>query len=279
MGEQPDNEGLWRAMLTGEIEALRRDRQRLRRIPGSPRCKACNMPFGGIAAPFLRLRGRGPSNKNPRYCNLCESFISTHPGGAEIELTLLFADIRGSTALAEGMRPAEFRKLLNRFYAASNRVIIDSDGFVDRLVGDEVVSFFLPFIGPEHPGVAVRAARDLLLAAPMVEPAKRLPVGAGVHTGIAFVGSVGFEDSGGHNGDQGRVRDFTALGDAVNVTARLASLAASGEVLISEAAYASGANLAEFGDLERRRLEVRGRSEPIDVRVLRVAVASETAAG
>ncbi len=276
MAEEASNEALWRAMLTGEIEALRRDRQRLRRIPGSPRCKACNMPLGGIAAPFLRLRGRGPSNKNPRYCNLCDSFIQSHPGGAEIELTLLFADVRGSTMLAESMRPAEFRKLLNRFYSVSNQVIIDSDGFVDRLVGDEVVSFYLPFLGPEHPGVAVRAARDLLLAAPEVERGRKLPVGVGVHTGTAFVGSVGFEDS---DGDQEKVRDFTALGDAVNVAARLASLAGAGEALISEAVFASDADLGEFADLERRRLDVRGRSEPIEVRVLRVGVASEAAAG
>ncbi len=202
MAEEASNEALWRAMLTGEIAALRRrDRQRPRRIPGSPRCKG---------------------------------------------------------------------------YSVSNRVIIDSDGFVDRLVADEVVSFYLPFLGPEHPGVAVRAARDLLLAAPEVERGRKLPVGAGVHTGTAFVGSVGFEDS---DGDQEKVRDFTALGDAVNVAARLASLAGAGEALISEAVFASGADLGEFTDLERRRLEVRGRSEPIEVRVLRVGVASEAAAG
>ncbi|MFN2557516.1 MAG: adenylate/guanylate cyclase domain-containing protein [Nitriliruptorales bacterium] len=274
MAAEASNEALWRAMLTGEIEALRRDRQRLRRIPGSPRCKACNLPLGGIAAPFLRLRGRGPSNKNPRYCNLCDSFVQSHPGGAEVELTLLFADVRGSTALAEGMRPTEFRRLLNRFYSVSNRVIIDSDGFVDRLVGDEVVSFYLPFLGPEHPGVAVRAARDLLLAVPEVERGRKLPVGVGVHTGVAFVGSVGFEDS---EGDEERVRDFTALGDAVNVTARLASLAGPGEAIISEAVFASGADLSDFADLERRHLEVKGRSESLDVRVLRVGATTGAA--
>lgn len=269
MADESSNEAVWHALLTGEMEDVRKNRRLLRRIPGSPRCKMCNIPLGGIAAPFLRLRGRGPARKNPRYCNLCEVFVESHPGGAEIELTLLFADVRGSTTLAEDMPPADFRRLLNRFYSASNRVIINSDGFVDRLVGDEVVSFYLPFL-PEHPGVAVRAARDLLLAAPELERGKKLPVGVGVHTGTALVGSVGFEDSGGFDGEHERVRDFTALGDAVNVTARLASLAGPGEALISEAVFASGADLGEFADLERRRLEVRGRSEPIDVRVLRV---------
>lgn len=120
----------------------------------------------------------------------------------------------------------------------------------------------------------MRAARDLLLAVPELERGKKLPIGVGVHTGPAFVGSVGFEDL---QGDQEKVRDFTALGDAVNVTARLASLAGPGEALISEAVFASDADLGEFADLERRRIQVKGRSEPIDVRVLRVAV-TETAA-
>ncbi len=85
-----------------------------------------------------------------------------------------------------------------------------------------------------------------------------VPVGAGVHTGVAYVGAVGSDLT---------VADFTALGDPVNVTARLASLAGAGETLISEAAYtASGSDL---GDLERRELSVRGRDAPLAVRVLR----------
>lgn len=86
-----------------------------------------------------------------------------------------------------------------------------------------------------------------------------MPVGAGVHTGTAYVGAVG---------SQATVTDFTALGDAVNVTARLSSAAPAGEVLISEAAYASVRG--ELGELEVRQLEVRGRDAPIQVRVLRV---------
>jgi adenylate cyclase len=83
----------------------------------------------------------------------------------------------------------------------------------------------------------------------------------GVHTGLAYVGIVG--------GDDGNPTDFTALGDNVNITARLASKAGAGEILISDAAYtASGLDL---GPLERRDLELKGKSEPTGVRVLRVA--------
>jgi adenylate cyclase len=105
----------------------------------------------------------------------------------------------------------------------------------------------------------VLAARDLLLATGHADPdGPWVPVGAGVHTGVAYVGAVGSQE----------VSDFTALGDAVNVTARLSSAAPAGEVLISEAAY--GSVRGELGELEVRQLEVRGRDAPIQVRVLRV---------
>ncbi len=84
-------------------------------------------------------------------------------------------------------------------------------------------------------------------------------MGIGVHTGRAFVGVVGGDES---------TADFTALGDNVNITARLASEAGAGEILISEASYMA-ANL-DREDLEHRQMELKGKSEPIGVRVLRV---------
>ncbi len=154
-------------------------RRRNRRYPGSPRCKTCLYPLGGPLAPVLRVvTRRTRSAMNPNYCNLCEEFVRTHPGGAEIELSLLFADVRGSTTLAERMAPAEFGRLMNRFYVSANRVLIDTDALVDKLVGDEVIGLYLPVMGPEHAAKAIEAARELLVAT-----GPSLPVGAGVHTG------------------------------------------------------------------------------------------------
>jgi adenylate cyclase len=254
-----EHDDLWRAILTGEGSPLQHDRARYRRYPGTPRCKTCLVPLGGRFHPFVRLvTKRRASRMNPNYCDLCEEFVRTHPGGAEIELSLLFADVRGSTSLAESMRPTEYTRLINRFFEASNRVLIDSDAMVDKLVGDEVIGLYLPVLGAEHPRRAVQAARSMLLATGHADPkGPWLPVGAGVHSGIAYVGSVGSSD----------VADFSAMGDAVNVTARLASLAREGEVLISEATYeASG--LGER--LEVRNLELKGRTRPLTVRVLRI---------
>jgi adenylate cyclase len=149
---------------------------------------------------------------------------------------------------------------MNRFYVAANRVLIDSDALIDKLVGDEVIGLYLHVLGPEHPAKAIAAARELLLATGHDDPdGPSLPVGAGVHTGSAYVGAVG---------SAGTVTDFTALGDAVNVTARLAGLAGVGEALVTSEAYAASG--LDLGDLEERRLELRGRSTPIVVRVLRI---------
>jgi adenylate cyclase len=258
--ETPTNDDIWRGLLTGADSPILHQRSRYRRLPGTPRCKQCLVPLGGRAHPLVRLiTKKAPSRKNPNYCDICETFVATHPGGVEIEVSLLFADVRGSTALAERMTASEFHRLLNRFYSVANKVVIDSDGLVDKLVGDEVIGLYLPIIGPEHPQRAILAAIELLeKTGHRDEGGPWVSVGAGVHTGTAYVGAIGSEHQ----------REFTALGDAVNVTARLASFAASGEVLVTEDAFARG-GVAHA--TERRRLELRGKSEPTDVRVVHVA--------
>lgn len=255
-------EAEWRRMLT-EGEPVVRGLHRLYALlPSSPRCKMCATPFKGWGGSLMRLMGREQSKYNPRYCARCDQF--EHPGGAEVVLTLLFADVRGSTALAERMSASEFSRLINRFYSVATDVLTRTDGLVDRLVGDEVVGLYLQgFAGPEHPRRAIEAAQSLLHATGHRDPhGPWIPVGVGVHTGPAFVGVVG-------GLEQGSPKDFTALGDHVNIAARLASRAGPGEILISEAAYAaSGLTLAR---LESRQLELKGKNEPTPVRVLRIS--------
>lgn len=172
---------------------------------------------------------------------------------------MLFADVRGSTALAERMNALEFSRLMNRFYAVANSILVKTDAMIDKMVGDEVIGLYIPgWAGPGHARLGIQAAQDLLHATGHRDRAGPwLPVGAGVHTGVAFVGAVGSEG----------VTDFTALGDAVNIAARLASQAGPGEILISAAAEAQ---MATDG-LESRRLELKGRTAPVDVWALRVA--------
>ena len=228
-------------------------------LPSDPRCKLCASPFKGWGGFVMHLLGKDQSKYNPRFCQPCERF--DHPGGAEVSLTMLFADVRDSTKLAERMSAREFGRLINRFYTVATHVMVQTDALVDRLMGDEAIGLYLPgFAGPEHPRKAIEAAQNLLrLTGHRASKAPWLPVGIGVHTGPAFVGVVGGDES---------PADFTALGDNVNVTARLASTAAAGEILISDAAFtASG---LDPGALEHRQLELKGKSESIGVRVLKI---------
>ncbi len=260
MSDTPGIELRWRRMLLGEAPALRRGRAVFKLLPSDPRCKLCNAPFRGIGSPLMRLIGKQPGKRNPRFCNYCERVAQKYPGGAEIELSLLFADVRGSTPLAERSSPTEFGRLISRFYDIATHVLIETDAIIEKLVGDEVVGLYFPgFAGPEHARQAILAAQRLIEDIEHGRPGDPfLPIGIGIHTGTAFAGIVGSREN---------YRDFTVLGSAVNVTARLASAARAGEVLISAAAgEASGLPLS---DLEPRRLELKGHSEPVNVRVWR----------
>jgi adenylate cyclase len=180
--------------------------------------------------------------------------------GVEIPVSLLFSDIRGSTAIGEQMRPADFHTFLDRFYRLASDAIVSHDGIVDKVVGDEVIGLFFGGItGAHHPAAAVAAAINLAERAAHASTARSdsIPAGTAVHTGEAFVGATGPGTT---------VDDFTALGDAVNIAARLASAAVAGEVIVSVAA-AQAAGMATDG-LERRTVEIRGRIEPIEVVVL-----------
>lgn len=249
----------WYKMLT-EGEPLPRPLYHLHGLlPSPPRCKLCGSPFKGWGGFLMHLLGRDQSRYNPRFCEKCKVF--EHPGGAEVTITMLFADVRGSTTLAEQMSAREFSKLINRFYTVATHVLIQTDALVDRLMGDEAIGLYIPgFAGPKHSLRAVEAAQELLrLTGHRDAKGPWLPVGIGVHTGTAFVGVVGDEES---------TADFTALGDNVNITARLASQAGPGEILISDSTcFASGMDLEH---LEHKQLELKGRSEPIGVRLMQV---------
>jgi adenylate cyclase len=206
----------------------------------------------------MRHIGYGRYAGNPALCDFCiKSLNKVGVYGAEIPVSLLFADIRGSTGIGERLRPAAFRAFLDRFYRLSSKAILDHDGIVDKFVGDEAIGlFFMGISGERHTIAAIAAARELLAEAKREDATEQgaIPVGAAVHTGDAFVGSTGAD---------GAVNDFTALGDVVNTTARLASEATAGELLVSaEAATAAG---LELDPRRARTIAVRGRSEPITV--------------
>jgi adenylate cyclase len=259
---KPDPGEVWQKILQGNVPGLKQLRQFYRLLPGDKRCKNCYVPLSGFTAPVMRLFGRRTYHKNPHFCNWCMWLGQVYPGGAEIELTLLFADVRGSTHLAETMSAAEYGQLMNGFYDAATDALIRTDAFIDNLVGDEVIGLFIPgYAGRRHARKALVAAQKLgrTMGYGTAEGAW-LPVGIAVHTGVAYVGTV--------QGTEGAVTDFTALGDNVNIAARLAGEAKSGEALISDAAFAAAG--LDLKNLEHRLLELKGKTDTIGAHVLRL---------
>jgi adenylate cyclase len=250
-------------LLTGHNPANATLRRIFRRVPSGPNCKMCAAPFAGPGGAVLRHVGFARYPGNPSICGWCiKDLQKIGVQGAEIPVSLLFADIRGSTTIGERLSPTEFRAFLDRFYRISSHAVLANDGIVDKFVGDEVIGLFFGGIsGERHSAAALAAGRELLLRVGRSDATASgaIPVGAAVHTGTAFVGSTASDEV---------VNDFTALGDAVNTTARLAGQAAAGELLVSTlAATAAGTDLS---GLERRTVETRGRAEPVEVVAIHV---------
>ncbi len=231
-------------------------------LPGRPRCIHCNVPMSGAGGWISKPFGYGRSVLTPRLCNLCEKMILKYEAGTDVELSLLFADIRGSTLMAEQKGTREYMEFIQRFFKTTSRILIEHDGLVNRLVGDQAIGLFVPnFAGTQHAAVAVATAVEILRATGHADTdGPWAPVGIGVHTGVAYVGAVGSKDG---------VREIAVLGNAANLTARLSSQAAEGEVLISEDA-AKAADLSDR-QLEKRRLMLKGISKPVGVNVMMVS--------
>jgi adenylate cyclase len=254
--QTPEDE--FRALMSGDHPGLRRRRALLARLPSDPRCKTCNAPFGLPGALVARAMGRSRFPKNPRFCQMCFNWLSgAGIRGADVELTVLFSDVRDSVGLAERLGPAAYTALIDRYYQVASSAVIMANGIADRFVGDAVLGLFIPgMTGPDQTGAALHAARAIV-AGTGHPSAPWIAAGVAIHRGVAFLGGVG---------EEGQLHDFTALGDPINTAARLASAAASGEILVSlDAARATD---LDTSSLERRSLDLKGKSQPLDVVVV-----------
>ena len=176
-----------------------------------------------------------------------------------LPIGVLFADVRDSTALAETLAPDQMVAALNRFYSKLTQVIV-RHGIVDKLIGDAVMGLYLAPLTPDgrYVNSMVSDAHAILRAQGYGTPeGPQLPVGIGLDVGPAYVGIVG----------EGEIRDFTAIGDVVNTASRLQSVAAGGEIVMSEAV----ANIAAVDGGEVVTLGLKGKAEPVVAR--RIAVA------
>lgn len=271
MKRDPEIEEVWQSYLTTGKPPKRINlpwyenpamRAVARRLPADPRCQVCYYPFGGLGGKLVKsFFHLEPSRMNPHLCNVCERFANENPGGTELEIALLFADIRGSTSLAETMNAYDFGQLINRFYRVTTNIIYEHGGMVEKLVGDEVTAFFVPaFAENQNFSRAAFKAGQAILAATGHDEAGRpwIPVGVGIHTGEAYVGAVG---------EPGKNISIAVLGDNVNIAARFASHAKAGEIVVSDYSFRL-AGLDSL-DLESRNLTLKGKEEPVEAWIYR----------
>jgi adenylate cyclase len=230
-------------------------------FPSDLHCHECGIPINGFWGNVWRFMGSAPSSFSPKLCSACERSARQYEVGTEVELTMIFADVRDSTPLAEAKGPSGFKEIINRFFKETSKLLIERNAMVNRLMGDQVIALFVPrFVGKNHAQVALEAAKDLLRVTGHGQGKEPwIPVGAGVHTGTAYVGAVGAAEG---------VTEIAVLGSAANLSARLSSKAAAGEILISEDSVKSG-NLDVEG-METRLLELKGVSQSVSVRVVKV---------
>lgn len=221
----------------------------LRSLPSSPRCGICGAPFSGFGGRLVRPLGYRPSRKNPTLCATCVE--ASPPGGMTTEVGVLFADLRGFTRLSEQADPEAVSELLRRFYACAEDALFP-EAVIDKLIGDEVMALYLPLYGrlDDPAKIMLEQSRELLARigyggsqGPFVE------VGIGLDYGEAFVGNVGKRS----------LYDFTAIGDVVNVAARLQGQAKGGEIVVSERL----ADRLATPPGERVEVALKGKAKPV----------------
>jgi adenylate cyclase len=175
-------------------------------------------------------------------------------GGSLVEVTALFADLRGFTTFSEGVEPSEIVRMLNRYHGAAVPCILDNGGTIVQFVGDALLALFnAPARQNDHARRAVRAALSMQEAVERIAASQpdwpRMRIGA--NTGAALVGNIGSET----------LKGFNAMGDAVNVAARLQTIAEPGRVVIGDATLAAvgeGIEVEPLGELL-----VKGRQQPV----------------
>ena len=251
------NQELWHTIFAEGHPKLKSFQRLHRWLPSPPRCKMCFAPFAGVGGWFMRLQGKGRNRRNPNFCDACDKFFRAFPGGAEVLLSMIFVDVRGSVKIAERMTPTNFSREMNEFYAKVAKELIDTDGFILEAVGDHVVGVYPPgFSGTQHAHKAILAAQHLLHAMnPRRSNQVQIPIGIGIHTGTVFIGTTVAGEAG--------AQDIHVFGDNVNVAARLAEVAEAGQSLISDSACTSAG--LKTNHLNARLLEVKGKSAPIAV--------------
>jgi adenylate cyclase len=179
-------------------------------------------------------------------------------GGKRVDLTVLFADIRGFTSYSEQISPERLVSVLNRYLAAMAEAVLSQEGTIDKFLGDAVMAWFnAPIPQPDHTLRAVKAA--LLLRETVEGLYQELPedshlaFGVGIHYGDAVLGLIGTD----------RRLEYTAISDSVNTAKRIQENSANNQILISKEAYERVKDKVEAK--QHASMAVKGKSQPVKV--------------
>ena len=191
-----------------------------------------------------------------------------HLQGSEQEIAILFADMRAFTRMSEGKLPYDVVFVLNRYFGAMGGAVEDAGGKLDKFIGDGVMALFGIDDGPEAGcRKAIAAARGMILQLDELNKAlandldQPLRIGIGIHCGSAIVGEMGYSQA----------TSVTAVGDSVNTASRLEALSKefTAELLISQHAVERAG--LDLGPFPTEQVEIRGRREPLEIRVVKDA--------
>jgi adenylate cyclase len=270
----PIREGLWYEVFAVGHPVLIGKHRQYARLPFSPRCKLCKVPFRGVGW-IMRSRGWRPSPRNADYCLVCDNFIRDYEGVADVVMPIVFVDLCNSTLIGQLVANAAYRDRRTIYRAEIAAVLRDCDGFVLEASGDQVIGVFppglMPVDGPErNASVLLTLAADravdcaLTLAqsgAARIQAKCGLTFGAGVHIGDVRIGAAFRPDGGG--------AAVEINGPPTNLSARLASMARPGDVLVTDALLsAAGRTLPECERHTFAPFELKGVTDAVGVRVV-----------
>src|SRR5919106_4279820 len=193
----------------------------------SAQCSVCGTLLSGAMSVVFRSFGIRRSPRNPNICTRCSTHVEE---GRLVKVTILFADLSSFTELTHDLGAEKTHEVVDAFLRMATDVLVKHGAFIDKYVGDAVMALFnVPIRHEDHARRAVIAATELgsALKGLGVRFGLDLNASVGVATGFARVGRLGSDDS----------KDYTAIGDVVNLAARLQSRAGAGEVLMSEESY------------------------------------------
>src|SRR5215471_4983503 len=218
--------------------------------PLAANCVVCGVPLVGLPAVFLRWRGILRSSRNPNCCTQCGAHLEE---GSLVEMTVVFADLSSFTEMTGRLGATTIYSVVDEFLRLSSTTLMSHGAFIDKYIGDAVMALFnVPIKRADHAAAAVAAAAKLQDLLPGLSERLGMPLQAsiGIASGFARVGRLGSDD----------IKDYTAIGDAVNQAARLQAQAGPTEIVVSQDVYREVASA--YPGVPAESLTLKGFPQP-----------------